>query len=71
MYLKDTRSGNLVEVMDLAVLFDPCRSSLPGRIHAGEELQEPEEFTKSALVFPSDEPLPRCWLDAGYRHAVR
>ena len=70
MYLKDIRSGNLVEVLDLQPLFDPCRDQLSGRIHAGEELQEPETFTKSVLVFPSDEALPRCWVDAGYRHPV-
>ena len=46
------------------------RNKTVGRIHAGEELQEPETFTKSVLVFPSDEELPRCWVDAGYRHPV-
>ncbi len=71
MYLKDTRSGNLVEVLGLSMLFDPCRDSLPGRLHAGEELQEAEEFDKAVLVFPSDESLPRCWLDAGYRNRTR
>ena len=71
MYLKDIRSGNLVEVLDLSLLFDPCSASLPGRVHAGEELQEAEEFDKAVLVFPSDEPLPRCWLDAGYRNRVQ
>lgn len=71
MYLKDKHSGNLVEVLDLQVLFDPCRDSLTGRVHAGEEMQEPETFAKSRLVFPSDEPLPRCWIDAGYRYPLK
>ncbi len=70
MYLKEIRSGNLVEVMELQPLFDPCRDALRGRVHAGEELQEPEFFAKAALVFPSGESLPRCWVDAGYRHRL-
>ncbi|GAB4346572.1 MAG: hypothetical protein Kow006_05270 [Gammaproteobacteria bacterium] len=71
MYLKDTASGDLVEVLELQALFDPCRDSVVGRFHAGEELQEPEVFKKSSLVFPSSEPLPRCWVDAGYRYPLK
>lgn len=71
MYLKDSRNGDLVEVLELGALFDPCQDALRGRYHAGEELQEPAVFTKSQLVFPSDEPLPRCWVDPGYRFPVR
>ena len=67
MYLKHKPSGDLVEVMDTAALFDPCRDSIQGRFHAGEELQDPATFSKSELVFPSDEALPRCWLDPHYK----
>ena len=67
MYLKHKASGDLVEVMDTAALFDPCRDAIQGRFHAGEELQDPATFTKSELVFPSDEALPRCWLDPHYK----
>jgi hypothetical protein len=67
MYLKQMGSGDLVEVIDLPALFDPCVASLRGRIHAGEELQDPADFAKSDLVFPSGEGLPRCWLDPNYR----
>ncbi len=67
MYLKHKASGDLVEVMDVSALFDPCVDAVRGRFHAGEELQEPEVFAKTELVFPSDEALPRCWLDAHYR----
>ncbi|MEJ2644326.1 MAG: acetyltransferase [Gammaproteobacteria bacterium] len=67
MYLKHTSSGDLVEVLDLQALFDPFKTELSGRFHAGEELQEPATFAKSALVFPSGEALPRCWVDAHYR----
>lgn len=71
MYLKQMRSGDLVEVIDLPALFDPCAVSIRGRLHAGEELQDPAEFAKSDLVFPSGESLPRCWLDPDYRAQLK
>ncbi|HKK06749.1 MAG TPA: acetyltransferase [Gammaproteobacteria bacterium] len=67
MYLKHQPTGDLVEVVDTAALFDPFRDSLEGRLHAGEELQEVEVFPKAELVFPSGESLPRCWTDGNYR----
>lgn len=67
MYLQHIPSGDLVEVLDLAALFDPNQPALRGRFHAGEEIQEPESFRKSELGFPSGEPLPRCWIDSHYR----
>lgn len=67
MYLKDKKSGDLVEVLDLAAVFDPCRTTLSGRFHAGEELQDPAEFDKQNLAFPSGESLPACWVDPHYR----
>lgn len=67
MYLKHVPSGDLVEILDLADLFDPVQVSVGGRIHAGEELQDPAVFAKVELIFPSGEGLPRCWRDAGYR----
>ncbi len=67
MYLKHKPSGDMVEVLDLGALFDPFVTTVPGRFHAGEELQDPAEFSKAELVFPSDEPLPRCWVDPEYR----
>ncbi len=66
MYLKH-KSGSMVEVLQVAELCDPCRSTVKGRFHAGEELQEPAEFTKQELVFPSGEALPQCWLDPLYK----
>jgi hypothetical protein len=38
------------------------------RLHGGEELQDPAAYAKDDLVFPSGEALPRCWVDAQYRH---
>jgi hypothetical protein len=67
MYLKEKSSGDLVEVLDTSALFDPCVSEVKGRLHAGEELQDPMTFGKAELVFPSGETLPRCWLDAHYK----
>ena len=68
MFLKTKQDGSLVEVINLAPLLDPFSRQLEGRLHAGEELQEPELFTKAELAFPSGEPLPRCWLDPAYPH---
>lgn len=67
MFLKDKSTGDLVEVLDMAAMVDPCRAKLEGRFHAGEELQDPAQFIKDRLEFPSGEELPRCWIDAGYR----
>lgn len=67
MYMKHAQSGDLVEVIGLSELFDPFAEVVEGRIHAGEELQEPAAFPKTELLFPSGELLPRCWVDPDYR----
>lgn len=67
MYLKNQSNGDMVEVLDLEALFDPFKHEVPGRIHAGEEMGDPESFAKSGLLFPSGEALPRSWTDANYR----
>ena len=69
MYLRDKQSGDLVEVLDMAAMVDPCIAELQGRFHAGEELQDAAVFIKSNLEFPSGEQLPRCWQDAAYKTA--
>lgn len=66
MFLKTQQDGSLVEVLELHQLFDPFANRVLGRLHAGEELQEPEPILKGDLLFPSGEPLPRCWLDPSY-----
>lgn len=68
MFLQHQPSGKLVEILDICELIDPCLQKVEGRFHAGEELQDPEPFTKSHLIFPSGEPLPVCWLAADYRY---
>jgi len=67
MYLKDKRTGDLVEVLDAMEMVDPCVDELRGRLHAGEELQDAASFPKTELEFPSGEALPLCWIDAAYR----
>ncbi len=67
MYLKDKQTGDLVEVLTLDDLFDPFKNTVSGRFHAGEELQEPRQFVKADLIFPSGEGLPRCWVDPHYK----
>ena len=67
MFLKNKSNEDLVEVLTLKDLFDPFCDSLVGRYQHGEEVQDPEKFSKSDLCFMSGEPLPRCWTDAHYR----
>lgn len=67
MFLKDKKNGDLVEVLDMGALYDPNQASIKGRYHAGEEMPEATEFAKAELVFPSDETLPRCWMDVNYK----
>lgn len=67
MFLKTRQDDSLLEVTNLQQLFDPFAASVQGRLHAGEELQDAEAFLKADLLFPSGEPLPRCWLDAAYK----
>ncbi len=67
MYMKHAPSGDLVEVLDIRALIDPMKTMVAGRFHAGEELQDPANFVKSELTFPSGEAPPRCWVDPHYR----
>jgi hypothetical protein len=67
MFLQTKDRGVLVEVMDVTELIDPLKPHIHGRVQAGQEEQDPEEFAKGDLVFPSGETLPRCWQDADYQ----
>lgn len=68
MFLTDKKSGDLVRIVDLEVLFDPFHQVVEGRGQAGEEEQELETFDKQQLAFVSGESLPRCWLDPDRQH---
>lgn len=67
MFLRETRSGDLVEVLDLEQLSNPFRDKVKVQYQHGEDLLEPELMAKSTLNFPSGEALPQCWLDGHYR----
>ena len=66
MFLKDKATNDLVEVLNVAELIDPSKGEISGRFHVGEEMPEPTSFAKSQLIFPSDEALPKCWVDSHY-----
>ncbi len=57
----------MVEVLSVGDLVDLFKDEVVGRYQYGEEVQDPEKFRKSNLVFLSGEPLPRCWTDPHYR----
>ena len=67
MFLKVKANADLIEVLSMWDLFDPFMVDLVGRYQRGEEVQDPEKFAKSDLVFPSGEALPQCWVDPHYR----
>ena len=71
MFLKEKSTGYLVELMNLDNLYDPCRDTISGRVHAGEEMQDLETFRKSDMIFPSGESLPLCWLNPRYQQILR
>jgi hypothetical protein len=66
MFLKQKQTGDLIEVLAILDLYNPCKTEVTGQSHAGEEMQDPEIFPKSELVFPSGEPLPICWINSHY-----
>ena len=67
MFLKDKTNCDLVELLTLKELFDPCQGEVLGRYQQGEEVQDPEKLKKAELLFPSGELLPTCWTDPHYR----
>jgi hypothetical protein len=68
MLLQVKDSDKLVKILEIQELLDPNSNVVHGRDQEGEEEQPPDTFKKENLVFPSGEVLPRCWLDADYRH---
>ncbi|RMH51454.1 MAG: acetyltransferase [Zetaproteobacteria bacterium] len=67
MFLRKADSDDLVRVTNLKELTDPFLTEVTVREQAGEEEGDPMAMAKSALRFPSGEPLPRCWVDPHYR----
>lgn len=70
MLLQDKQTGSLVKILDTDALINPSEETVPARLQEGQEEQDPEQFAKDSLVFPSGESLPRCWLDADYRSSL-
>ncbi len=67
MFVKETKSEDLIRVSQIDQLASPFESKVLGRRQAGEEEQDERLFDKLELVFPSGEPLPRCWTDEHYQ----
>lgn len=70
MFLMHKPTGDLIEILTLDKLFNPCITDVIGRDHFGEEMQEPASYEKTEMAFPSGEALPRCWMDAHYRDTI-
>jgi hypothetical protein len=67
MLLKTKDSQDLIKVLDLEALINPAQDVVSGQDQAGQEEQNPAQFPKAELQFPSGEALPRCWMDADYK----
>lgn len=63
MFLKERRSGHLVEVLQFDELISPQLKLIQGRYSIGEADQDDDEFSKSDLIFMSGEELPSCWIN--------
>ena len=67
MFLKSRNNGDMVDVVKLKYLTNLYHEKVLGSYQVGEELQEPQEFSKADLVLLSGEELPKCWTDPKYR----
>lgn len=70
MFLKNKKDGALIKVLDAEAVINPMQPTISGRIQNGEEEQDPEEFDKNSLTFPSNESLPQCWIDPDYQSSL-
>ncbi|WP_413112173.1 acetyltransferase [Thaumasiovibrio sp. DFM-14] len=68
MFLKDTKNGDLFDVVDMTSLTNPFSRQVVVQPQAGEDLSDPVSMDKSELVFPSGEGLPECWRNGHYRY---
>ena len=65
MYLITKENGDLVEVLDISALVDPCRDEMPGKFPLDGGTQSAVVLKKATLSFPSGGALPQCWLKPG------
>ena len=67
MLMKNLATGRLVEIEDLTDLTNPFAATTVGRELWGEEIQDPEDFKKAELGFPSGEKIPLSWMEPDYQ----
>ena len=67
MLLKQKSTGKLVDIIDIQSLINPFHHDISGQLQWGEDLADPEAFSKSDLRFLSGEHLPICWINSHYR----
>jgi hypothetical protein len=63
MLMKEKSSDELIRITEMEDLISPYCATVTGCKQAGEEEQEPADYHKHDLVFPSGELLPRCWQE--------
>ncbi|MEA5570606.1 acetyltransferase [Calothrix sp. UHCC 0171] len=68
MLLQAKDNGSIIKILDIQELINPVSNTVQGQNQFGEEEQDPTNYQKQNLVFPSGENLPRCWVDADYRN---
>ncbi|KLV07944.1 MULTISPECIES: hypothetical protein [Photobacterium] len=71
MFLKESRTGDLVDVIDMASLINPFSNEVTVQYQSGEDLADPVSVDKQYLAFPSGESLPECWVNGYYRKCHR
>jgi hypothetical protein len=67
MFLRNSRTGDLILPTEPGAVFNPCVDAIKARSLTGKNATEIGSYKKSALLFPSGEPLPLCWRDRRYR----
>ena len=67
MFLKETRTGDLVDVVDMGALVNPFAQQVNVQYQSGQDLADPVAIDKQNLAFPSGEELPECWVNGYYR----
>lgn len=67
MFLKEAKTGDLVDVVDMESLTNPFSKNVLVQYQSGEDLAEPISIDKHSLSFPSGEELPECWVNGYYR----
>jgi len=67
MFLRQMTSSELIEAIDVMSIVNPSCSTFVARTYLNDEMADVKRYNKQEMMFPSGEPLPRCWLEPGYR----